>query len=359
MKLFYLIFITASLLISCGDSDSSNKPRTEVGLPPLLQEPGDGEPDTLRIGSLNMTVGFRPENLILADLSDSQVVYEELTSMHNEFINSKPHDRVQIIAQAIVDLNLDVVGLQEVLVEYIDDALVMDFLDTLMFFVDSFSEGALQYEIMRQNLNRVDLDVYDTLGNRINIDFWEGNTFLFKSSLNLLDSGSTIYNQAVYFTVLDEKMRSERGAQYIVVQKGEGRIWQIFNTHIEVQLLSTANSVQGSELNSYAIDEIYPGAAQLIIGDLNDPDGRLSLGQLTNEFTGMQDLWPIFGDTASSPTCCITWLDNPNSTYDRRLDYFLGRGILKAENLVAREVKNDTLWGADHAFLTGDIISLY
>ena len=71
--------------------------------------------DTLRVASLNMSVGFPVTQLLFSDMDDLAVAYRALDTLYSRFKHGSPSVRLMAMAAKIKELDLDVVGLQEVM----------------------------------------------------------------------------------------------------------------------------------------------------------------------------------------------------------------------------------------------------
>jgi endonuclease/exonuclease/phosphatase family metal-dependent hydrolase len=347
----------ALCLAACGSADDSVDERANVG----LQEPVAGAAtDTLRVATLNMSVGWRAESLVLNKLSDTAVVYSAVQTLYNQFETSQPSERIRVMARAIVAHPVDVLALQEVQVMRLNASPEFHFLDTLLTVLDSL-EGGRKWQVARQQINRVNANVANAEGSRLDIAFWEGQATLVRTSLEVVESDSAVFSKLVSFPILSENFDSERGYVRTTVRKPSGAVWQLYNTHLEVELLSLFNAPQGIELNSVVWDDWQNLAtgAQVVLGDLNAYNGKAGLGALTSAGSGLLDAWNVANgeETVAAYTCCVANLDDPLSGgYDRRLDYILVRNVLTVENVQSLSLQGSSVWGGDHAMVRAELI---
>ncbi len=349
--------VLTSLAGCGGDAGSSSADdRPNVG----LQTPVAGAlADTLRVGTLNMSVGWRAENLVLKQLTDSAEVHAAVQELYAQFLASQPSERIRVMAKAIVAHPVDVLALQEVQVMKVNGDAPFHYLDTLLTVLDSL-EGGRHWTVARQQINKVNTDV-TAAGDRIVIEFWEGQVTLVRAGLTMLGQDSAVFSKLVAFPILDETFRSERGFLRTTVQGRGGAIWQLYNTHLEVELLSLFNTPQGMELNAAAWNDwqALDSGAQVVLGDLNAYGGTAGLGALTGTQSGLLDAWTVAhgAETPESWTCCIENLTDVSvGGFDRRLDYVLVRNVLAVDSLEAIALRGESVWGGDHAFVRAVLI---
>ncbi len=356
-----LAFLSLSVWLSGCGSDSSTSNENEGKPNKGLQEAVDSAAlDTLRVGTLNMTVGWRAEGLVLKKLTDTLQVHAAVKDLYAQFLDSRPSERIRLMAQAIVDHPVDVLALQEVQVMRVNGEPAYHFLDTLLYVLDSL-EGPGHWQVARQQINRVAADVTDSAGVRMDIEFWEGQATLLRSGLKVLEADSALYAKRVSFPILAEDFASERGWLRTTIRTEKGGLWQLYNTHLEVELLSLFNTPQGMELNGQAWED-WQGledGAQVVMGDLNSYGGNGGLGALTSAGSGLLDSWSLrYGqETSEAYTCCADDLLRPEAnTYSRRLDYVLVRNLLSVDTLQTLPLRNETIWAGDHAFVRAVLV---
>jgi endonuclease/exonuclease/phosphatase family metal-dependent hydrolase len=286
--------------------------------------------DTLRFASLNMSIGFPVSQLLFTNMDDSAIAYTVLDSLFKRYQRGLPNERIKGMAKAITALNLDVVGLQEVMSFTRDGIKVNDFLPELV--AEIKKAGGPAYIAYGNPLN-------DTLlsgrlnGNRIEIKFHEGNGILVKPDFQVLDSA-----RFIYFSLLpiptNAGTKTQRCLGYMKIKSPKGIIWQVYNTHLEVfdefsssQALEMLSIVDSLKVRNGAGKDSVP---QIVIGDFNvDPN--------TNAHTIMQEggFRDTFDSVSTGPgySCCLaaSALWNPDTTFsNRRIDFIFARHIIKA-----------------------------
>lgn len=144
------------------------------------------------------------------------------------------------------------------------------------------------------------------------------------------------------------------------VQSAGGAIWQLYNTHLEVEQIFMYPTMQGQALNQRAWDDwqVLGDATQIVLGDLNSKPGKSGMQALTTKATGLLDLWELSTDPDTlGYTCCISNLDNPTAWYNRRIDYILARNFLDAPSVERIPLIANGNWGGDHAMLRAKVIT--
>jgi len=358
LPLSLCLFFLALLLQACGDKGGAS---TEGKPNSGLQVAVDGARfDTLRVATLNMSVGWRAEELVMKDLADSSEVFAMVRSLYSQFVASQPGERIRVMAKEVVAHPVDVLALQEVQVIRFDDGESFHYLDTLLFVLDSL-EGGRFWQVARQQINRVDADVRSSDGERAAVEFWEGQATLVRSSFAVTDVDSAIFAKRVTFPILAKNFSSERGFVRVAVTSPHGGLWLLYNTHLEVELLSLFNTPQGIELNSRVWDDWLQmeSGAQVVLGDLNSFGGMGGLGALTSPGSGLLDAWSVLHgpETPAAFTCCVVDLANvEGGGYDRRLDYILVRDVLAVTSMESLPLRGERVWGGDHALVRAVLV---
>lgn len=316
--------------------------------------------DSLVIGTVNMTVGWNAEDLILNNLADTQTVYTALQSLYNQFVASKPSQRMRSIAATMIAHPVDVMALQEVQVMRADDSVSFHFVDSLLVALRELGDLTTWQIVAQSPMNQITLDVSLASGARMDIDFWEGNVLLVKPGIQILDTLSEDFTQRVNFNILGNVVYSTRGFQRVKIQTNGGARWQVYNTHLEVEQLFMYPTMQGQALNQRVWDDWQDlgDATQIVIGDMNSKPGKSGMQALTTEATGLFDLWELSTDPDTlGYTCCISNLDNPTAWYNRRIDYIFARNFLEAPSVERIPLIANGNWGGDHAMLRAKVIT--
>jgi len=326
--------------------------------------------DTLNIGSLNMYIGFDVEGLFIKDLSKEQVVYNESVKLLIDFLASRSDMRIIKMAETILKHNIDIVGLQEVTTLSSAGELLIDFPEYLLQALDSISNASL-YNIYRQPLNNIPFVAVDSVsGEKIDLQFIEGNAILYKKSFEVIDSQKVLYKSGLpEVALLDEKIKIERGFLYLTLsnsKEGVIRKFQIYTTHLEI--FSFIGKPQ-SEEQLIVIDDNYDSSMiQFVTGDLNALPGTGA--DTAFKVAGFIDTYGVWGEADKGLTCCL--LDGPlirhkdsTSEYSRRVDYVYGRNIVEvisSEVLLSEwySLGSDSVYHAsDHGFVTSKIVVQY
>ncbi len=294
----------------------------------VVLDPGKPS-DSLRFASLNMSIGFPVSQLLFTNMDDTAVAYVVLDSLFKRYQRGIPSERLKGMAQAIKDLNLDVVGLQEVMSFTKDGIKINDFLPELVQAIKD--AGGPAYIAYSNPLN-------DTLlsgrldGKRIDIAFHEGNAMLVRPGFQVLDSA-----RFIYFSLLpiptNKGTKTQRCLGYMKIKSPNGIVWQVYNTHLEV--FEEFSSGQALELRKI-VDSLKvkdasgkDAAPQIVIGDFNVDPNTNAHSVMTEG--GFRDTWDLLPHD-SAFTCCVaaSALWNPDTTFsNRRIDFIFARHIVK------------------------------
>jgi endonuclease/exonuclease/phosphatase family metal-dependent hydrolase len=324
----------AVLMAAACSKPSSDFGSTAVIIPKDSLIPYDASKpaDTLRFASLNMSIGFPVSQLLFTDMADTAVAYVVLDSLFKRYQRGQPSERIKGMAKAIKDLDLDVVGLQEVMSFTRNGVKINDFLPELVQAIKD--AGGPAYIAYGNPLN--DTVLSGRLdGNRIDIAFHEGNAILIRPGFQVLDTA-----RFIYFSLLKietpQGTKTQRSLGYAKIRSPRGLIWQVYNTHLEV--FEEFSSGQALELNKI-VDSLKvrdgvgnDAAPQIVLGDFNvDPNTNAHNVMQEGGFHDTFDLLPH--DSAS--TCCLaaSALWNPDTTFsERRIDFIFARHITKVLN---------------------------
>ncbi len=284
--------------------------------------------DTLRIATLNMSIGFPVAQLLFKDMANPEVAYRVLDTLYERYILGQPADRIKAMADTIMALNLDVVALQEVMKISKNGILANDFLAELV--ADIKAAGGPAYQVYYNPLNDTSLTgKQGTLTNTI--AFHEGNAILVKSGLQLLDSARFIYYSLLPIVTVGGK-DTERALGYVKLKSAKKVVWQVFFTHLEV--FAEFSSPQAKEIRHLADslgnkDSLGNLVNPLIVlGDFNVSPMTDAHNVMTEG--GFVDLYIPKPDSGYS--CCVAGsaLWRPDTTFsNRRLDYIWGKHLVK------------------------------
>jgi endonuclease/exonuclease/phosphatase family metal-dependent hydrolase len=328
-----LLVLSALLALGCGNQHATNfggAGACSSGAQPLRDTAGAivpeaaGKPlDTLRVATFNMSVGFPVSQLLFTDMSVPATAYKTLDTLHTRYARGRPSERIMLAAKAIVDLDLDVVGLQEVETLARDSVLENDFIKELAADVKTLS--GLDYQVLYIMLNDTVLSGARD-GNTISVHFSEGDAMLIKPGFQIEDSANTVYFHANLFP-LDDTLRVQRAFNYARLRSPRGTRAQIYNTHLEVY--SDYANAQAGELKTQIACQRLPGYAQIVLGDFNVDPGTDAHTILSED--GFYDTHHGVADSMYT-TCCLanSELWNPAAGWSaRRIDFILAKGITK------------------------------
>lgn len=319
--------------------------------------------DTLAFVTMNMSIGFPVAQLLFTDMADPVVAYDVLDSLFKRYQRTLPKERIKAMAKAIIEMDPDVVGLQEVMSFTKDGVLADDYLPDL---VRSIKEqGGPEYQSYAIPLNDTVL-TGSRDGASIRVAFHEGNAMLVRPGIEIQERA-----RFIYFTLLPiptaANTSTQRALGYMKLKTPKGIVWQVYNTHLEVikdisssQALEIRVLIDSLKLRDGSGNEIAP---QIVLGDFNaDPN--------TNAHTVMQEggFSDTFDSASADPgfTCCIenSTLWNAASIFsDRRIDFIFARHIVKSlDHRVALKDSIQTAGGAwilpsDHRAVTARIVA--
>lgn len=328
------LLLAALLAMACGkggDVSGSGGPRLEVDTTGMVPRDPSRPLDTLRMASLNMSIGFPVAQLLFTDMDDELIAYQALHEMYGQYAQGYPTDRVEAMAREIANESLHVVGLQEVMTLWKSDTLINDFLPELVAAIKA--EGGPDYAVFRTVLN--DTALSGRKGDSaITVKFQEGNAVLVHPDLAILDSSRHAF-KTLLTLVLDQVVVTERSVDYLRLRTPKGIEFQVFNTHLEVitnyrisqakELIRLANAKQ---VRTERSDGTY-GNLQVILGDLNSAPGtEAHLALRDTGFVDTRDGEGVAEDDGL--TCCVAgsrlWDVGADST-SRRIDFVMARGM--------------------------------
>ncbi len=314
--------------------------------------------DTLRVASLNMSVGFPVTQLLFSDMDDLAVAYRALDTLYSRFKHGSPSVRLMAMAAKIKELDLDVVGLQEVMTLGKNGVVDNNFLAELV--ADIKTLGGPTYQTYQNILN--DTLLTGTLGDqKITISFSEGNALLIKPGFHILESAKLDYFSLLKIQTKNETV-SQRCVNYLKFQSPKGIIWDVYNTHIEIT--ADIGNSQASELRKFVLEKGKGRNAQLVIGDFNyEPGHDAAQVMVEGGFLDTRNGATIKEGTGS--TCCVTssMLWNPKVGFsNRRLDYIFARriaGVLESHTALENPALvsgTDSVFVSDHRMVWAKII---
>lgn len=353
MKRILIPVLAAGALIlfaqACGKKDSDFG-GTGPAIPKDTVRLDTAKPsDTLKFVTMNMSIGFPVAQLLFTDMADPVVAYDVLDSLFKRYLRTRPKERIKGMAKAIIEMDPDVVGLQEVMAFTKDGVLADDFLPDLVKSIKD--QGGPEYQAYSIPLNDTVL-TGSRNGVSIRVAFHEGNAMLVRPGIEILERA-----RFIYFTLLPiptaANTSTQRALGYMKLKTAKGLTWQVYNTHLEVikdfsssQALEIRVLVDSLKLRDSAGMETAP---QIVMGDFNvDPN--------TNAHTVMQEggFRDTFDPASADPgfTCCIenSALWNASSQLsNRRIDFIFSRRIVRV--LDHRTALKDSIQTSDGAWI--------
>lgn len=314
-----------------GDVTGGGGPRFGVDTTGMVPLDPARPLDTLRIATLNMSIGFPVAQLLFTDMDDDTVAFHALQEMYGQYARGYPSDRVRIMAREIARESLHVVGLQEVMTLWKSDTLINDFLPELVAAIKA--EGGPDYAVFRTVLN--DTALSGKKGDSsITVEFQEGNAVLVHPDIAILDSSRHPFKTLLTLE-LEQVVVTERSLDYLRLKTPKGVEFQVFNTHLEV--ITSYRVSQGKELARFADSSQVRtqrsdgshGNLQVVLADLNSVPGTEA--HLTLRGTGFIDTRDGEGVAEDDGlTCCVAgsrlW-DPAADSVSRRIDFVMARGM--------------------------------
>lgn len=363
MKAWIALGLGLLVFCACSSKHSTEESASRSKLQSLDSSKSQ---DSLRVGSLNMAIGFDVTSLIGAVNSDSATVYQILQSIDSSFVDSRPYERIGMMADSLVKANLDVIALQEVLELKGSKLGTVQFLQALS---DSIAaKGGPKYQSLilstnplRLHMPAVDKDLKALDLPSVDLNFTEGNALLIKPGLKILSTDTLHFKSLfgpLYFRTLGLKFYSERGAIGAVLQSAEGRIFQVWSTHLEVELGNIALN-QAQELMDALDQKRSEKQSQVVLGDFNFSPGSSGIKLLTAA-DALADAWEINSQTHGTSCCQLINDSTPTDRSSRTLDYVLLRDALGASSLQSqwigpKLIQNRWIYGSDHALVRATI----
>jgi len=303
-----------------------------------------------------MSVGFDVLSLASFFPQSPNALIEKVKRVTEEIEASLPRERIQLMAQAIVENSLDVVALQEVL-EFHSDDYNIDYFESLL---DELNSGSDSWEGSKQPLNYLYFESTDSDGLLFTAEFGEGNAIIYKSSYVVSNDQQVVYPEALLagpFPLLGSQFYSERGAQLLTLEDSLGNHFSLVNTHLEIALWGSA---QRDQLN-YLLDTLdeLEDQPQLLLGDFNFEEME-SLVIIAE--SGFSDTWMGSKHPSQAITCCfplgpVTTAD-PGDEASQRIDFiFYAQSLQTVESGIDLEQvcqleDSSLIWTSDHALVT-------
>lgn len=307
----------------------------------------------LKVGTLNMSVGFNVLSLASFFPQSQSTLIEKVKRVTEEIEASLPRERIRLMAQAIVDNSLDVVALQEVL-EFHSDDYSIDYLDSLL---EELNRDSDSWKGSKQPLNYLFVELTDADGLPFTAEFGEGNAIIYKSSYVVSNDQQLVFPAAISagpFSLLDGQFYSERGAQLLTLEDSLGNHFSVVNTHLEIALWGSYQSDQLNHLLDI-LDEL-DDQPQLLLGDFNfEEEGSLAV----IAESGYRDSWMDSAGSSQTVTCCfplgpVTTTD-PGDDANQRIDLIFSTQSLQVGEVEVKldqafQLEDSTLlWVSDHA----------
>jgi endonuclease/exonuclease/phosphatase family metal-dependent hydrolase len=299
---------------------------------------------------------------ILLDISTPEEVPDRVAKVYARILSSQFQWRAEAIADEIVKIRPDVVGLQEaplLLFQSPSEVSIANqpqpavaAIDYLQILIDALQRRHAHY-VVAAIVNNTDLTAPSTRGDTIR--FIDRDVILVRTSLPL--NGMLMRNpQAKNFKmqlklpIAGNEVTIRRGWCSVDVEVG-GKVARIVNTHLEEGFFDLVQFYQAQELSDGPFRTSLPVIA---LGDFNASDGSDTYRYLLR--TGFKDSWPLTHPADPGFSCCQDEdLLNSTSQLKERIDLILHQGIqinVDDMKLVGNHPTNripSGQWPSDHA----------
>jgi endonuclease/exonuclease/phosphatase family metal-dependent hydrolase len=324
MKLLLPALVLGLLLVACGKQggDISGSDLVPLDTGAILLDPDPMQPvDSLRVATLNFSLGFPVSQLIFKAMNIDTVAYDELSRLDSLFLLGRPNERIIAMADSCAASGAQVFGLQEVMTYWRNDELISDFLDGFMqrLTITSGKNWKSALHILNDS----------TLtgrrgGDSIAIHFREGNALVWNAAWDSLGYQDSLFENLLPIPIPGAKP-TERGVQFLSLGHPNGIRLQIFNTHLEV--LTPYRPNQAAEMAAFVNSVWTPGVTQVLLGDLNAEVDDDAYRLLTQDWNWYDAMTGAPGDTS---TCCLAGsaLWNPAAEFSaRRIDHIFAKRV--------------------------------
>jgi endonuclease/exonuclease/phosphatase family metal-dependent hydrolase len=334
---------------------------TLVGLP-ACDGVGPEDQATITVMTRNVYVGADVESA-LASTSVEEFLASVAASWQ-AIQASSWSERVERIAQEIVQADPHVVGLQEISLirrQSPGDAVVggtipattvvQDYLQDLL---DELTALGATYQVAAQVENfdvEVPLATNPTFTEFDDIRLTDYDVLLVRSGITHANAAADIYELIIEAEIASgDSVTVGRGwtAADVTV---DGVTFRVANSHLE-SIIQSVRQAQAGELVQILLPETDP---TIVMGDLNT---EATTGGAYQQFTsaGYTDAWLQDTDAGAGLSCChAQTLDNAASTFSKRIDLIFYRNVTNlisaAGDVTGEEAADQTtsgLWPSDH-----------
>ena len=313
---------------------------------------------TVMTRNLYVGAGFHT----LLDISTPEEIPDRVAKVYARVLSSQFPERAEAIADEIVKIRPDVVGLQEaplLLFQPPSEAsnatqpqpavAAMDYLQILL---DALQRRNAHY-VVAASVNNTDLTAPRTDGGTIR--FIDRDVILVRTNpplkgMLVLNPQAKNFEMQLKLEIAGKEVAIHRGWCSVDVEVG-GKVARIVNTHLEEGFFDLIQFYQAQELSNGPLRTSLPVIA---LGDFNAADGSDTYRYLLK--TGFKDSWPLTHPADPGFSCCQDEdLLNSTSQLKERIDLVLYQGIqinVDDVKLVGNHPTNripSGQWPSDHA----------
>lgn len=310
---------------------------------------------TLTVATLNMYLGFNPEQFLdgSVNLTDESDLVRAVDTAFDQFRDTEADERIAAMAEAIVSLSPDLIGLQEAIYLAIGDVPDNDFVQDLIQAIQEAGGplySSLTFETFSINVP------FQVLGLQVGVLFKDREAILFGDDLEctLLNGGHRYDAARDPITLLGASVVFSRGVLSAECLYKNKRTIHVYSTHLDQETNPVLQEAQADELLKFIqSSRANPSDPVFLLGDFN----ALEVGGATETYakirkTGFQD-----SSIDPGPTCCQAEdLSNTVSEATERIDFifYQSGGVVPLEGGTFADdpfPKSDslgTLWPSDH-----------
>lgn len=337
------------LLAACGD-DTPTQPLTA----------------SLKVMTRNLYLGADFNDIIAAQTLED--IPARVDAFWQEVQHSQIPERIRLFADEIAEHQPDIIALQEVVrfrlqnpSNFASSALVVDAEtvapsgDLLLLLQTEMEARGLDYgsPIAINTLTDTELPAENQAGERYDFRLTDRDVIFVRPSLTVNQVQTKAFSKLVPVPIggFSSGIFARLLRGYTMVTLSANGIPLTFvNSHLEVGgLLASYQEAQAGEL---AATLATVKGTIILAGDFNSPaDGSAtkSYATLTHTFT---DAWNQLYPADPGPTCCTQLLD-PSPSHNQRIDLFLYRGNVRANEMARigmdpEKRTSESLWPSDH-----------
>jgi endonuclease/exonuclease/phosphatase family metal-dependent hydrolase len=306
----------------------------------------------------NLYVGMDFTEVLRAAEESTIALLQQAYTSHQLLIESQPLERMARIAEEIIEVEADVVGLQEVFEIHSHGVVQFDFLQLL---IDALTARGANYDVaVAHTAMDIPAAALPPDDDAYPVRVVDRQAILVRRGIEYWDPEISMYDTFLLFDLGITSAEWRRGATAVSIRIHDREL-RFINTHLETQQNAEINVAQGLELVDIALESTLP---VVLVGDFNSAaNPSAPAHQVTATYgnvigAGFSDAWLASGGGIDGGlTCCHDHdLRNPPSVFDVRMDFvfFRGLGETAEVTIVGHQAGEQTAsgrWPSDHAGL--------